>query len=59
MPYDAPVFNMLQAAGFDPQREKRKLLHQLRTTVAPHAHTGEKRASLFSKILKLTTPADE
>jgi hypothetical protein len=50
---------MLQAAGFEPILEKRKLLHQLRTTVLPHAHSGERRESLFSKILKLTTSDNE
>lgn len=55
LPYDAPVFRMLQAAGFEPQLQKRKLLHQLRTTVTAHAHVAEKGESFFSKILKLTT----
>jgi urease accessory protein len=55
LPYDAPVFRMLQAAGFEPQLQLRKLLNQLRTTVAAHANPGEKGESLFSKILKLTT----
>lgn len=56
MPYDAPTYRLLQASGFAPVIEKRKLLHQLRTTVLPHAHNGSE--SLFSKILKLTTPAN-
>lgn len=55
IPYEAPLYRMLQAAGFEPQREKRKLLHPLRTTVLPHAHPGDRKESLFSKILKLTT----
>jgi urease accessory protein len=57
MPYDAPTHRMLQASGFAPEVQKRKLLQQLRTTVSPHGHTGGE--SLFSKILKLTTPANE
>lgn len=57
MPYDAPVYRLLQASGFAPVIERRKLLHQLRTTVSPHGHNGGE--SLFSKILKLTTPANE
>jgi urease accessory protein len=51
MPYDAPVFRMLQAAGFKPVQQVRKLLYPLRTTVAAHSHDN----SLFSKILKLTS----
>jgi urease accessory protein len=54
IPFDEPVYRMLEAAGYTIKRADRKLLHQLRTTVSPHTHssTGE---SLFSKILKLTT----
>jgi urease accessory protein len=55
LPYDAPVYRMLQAAGFEPQLGKRKLLYQLRTTVAPHTHPGDGKESFFSRILKLTT----
>lgn len=55
MPYDAPVYRMLQAAGFEPQLVNRKLLNQLRTTVAAHAHPSDGRESFFSKILKRTT----
>jgi urease accessory protein len=53
IPYDAPTFRLLQASGFDATIQERKLLNPLKTTVAPHAHTGSE--SLFSKILKLTT----
>lgn len=60
LPYDGPVYRMLQAAGLEPQLQKKKLLFQLRTTVAPHTHPGDNRESFFSKILKLTTSsADE
>jgi urease accessory protein len=58
MPYEAPLFRLLEASGFAPLVEKRKLLRQLRTTVLPHAHLSNKSESLFSKILKLTTTAD-
>lgn len=56
IPYEAPIFRMLQAAGFDVKRDKRKLLQPLKTSVLPHAH--QNRESLFSKILKLTTDAN-
>jgi urease accessory protein len=59
LPHEAPVFRLLQAAGFAPQVEKRKLLNPLRTTVTPHQHAGEGKESLFSKILKLTAPSNE
>jgi urease accessory protein len=57
MPYDAPVFRMLEGAGFAPRREARKLLQPLRTSVAPHAHAG---GSLLTRILDWTnTEADD
>lgn len=55
LPYDAPIFSQLQAAGFELQLQKRKLLYPLRTSVSAHNHTETKGESLFSKILKLTT----
>lgn len=56
VPYEAPLLRMLTAAGFNPLREKRKLLHPLRTTVSPHGHSGN--VSLFSKILQLTNSSN-
>lgn len=56
IPYEAPVFRMLQAAGFDIKKEVRQLLHPLRTSVAPHEHRSSE--SLFSRILKLTSTPD-
>lgn len=54
-PYEAPLFRLLAAAGFEPEQEERKLLHPLRTSVSPHPHSGG--GSLFSRILQLTTPS--
>jgi urease accessory protein len=54
IPYEAPLLKMLQASGFGLKREYRKLLHPLKTTVSPHAHSN---SSLFSKILQLTSNA--
>ena len=59
MPYEAPIYRMLQAAGFEPQLEQRRLVNQLRTTVLPHQHSDMRKESLFSKILKLTTTPDD
>jgi urease accessory protein len=57
MPYDDPVFKMLVAAGYHPITENRKLLLQMKTSVTPHGHGSS--TSLFSKILQLTSAADE
>src|SRR5688500_13002572 len=54
VPYEAPLFKMLQASGFNLAKEERKLLNQLKTSVMPHGHAGENK-SLFSKILQLTS----
>lgn len=55
IPFDGPVFKMLEASGYDIKKEKRKLLHQLKTTVSPHHTHSSGGEGLFSKILKLTT----
>jgi urease accessory protein len=52
IPYEAPLHRMMQAIGFQCEVQVRRLLHQLKTTVSPHAHAGG--GSLFSKILQLT-----
>ena len=54
VPYEAPLFKMLQVLGFDLIKQERKLLNQLKTSVMPHGHSG-KDQSLFSKILQLTS----
>jgi urease accessory protein len=56
IPYDAPLFRWMVSAGFVPDRDNRKLLHQLRTSVEAHAHAGG--SSLFSKIMNLTASND-
>lgn len=54
VPFEAPLFKMLTAAGYEVKREHKKLLNQLKTTVTPHSN-AESKQSLFSKILQLTT----
>ena len=54
IPYEAPIFRTLQASGFNPRKEQRKLLNQLKTSVVAHSHTETK--TLFSRILQLTSP---
>lgn len=53
VPFEKPLFQVLQAAGFEPKAETAKLLHPLKTTVAPHGH-GNNNPSLFSRILQMT-----
>lgn len=58
IPYETPIFRMLQASGLQPLKEDRKLLHPLKTSVTPHRHDGESK-SLFSRILQLTTASND
>ncbi len=51
IPFEQPIFHLLQAQGYDVKQEKRKLIQPLKTTVAAHGNASE---SLFSKILKMT-----
>jgi urease accessory protein len=53
VPFEKPIFHMLQAAGFDAVHSTEKLLLPLKTSVRPHGH--QESESLFSRILKLTT----
>jgi urease accessory protein len=57
VPFEAPLFRLLSVAGYEPIKETRKLVNQLKTTVLPHGHV-ENKQSLFSKILQLTTSSD-
>ncbi len=56
VPFEMPLFNLLLVQGYAVQQEERKLLYPLKTTVAPH--TVSISDSVFSKIMKLTTPAE-
>jgi urease accessory protein len=51
MPFDAPVFRMLEKAGFAPLRDNRRLLQPLRSSVAPHEHGS---GGLLTRILEWT-----
>ncbi|QNF35320.1 urease accessory protein UreE [Adhaeribacter swui] len=57
--YEAPLFRLLAAAGYEPTIQKRKLLNMLKANVQPHEHGREGKSSetLFTKILNLTTKA--
>ena len=54
IPYEDPLLRFLQASGLKPLVEERTLIHQLKTTVAPHGLSNSR--SLFSKIIQLTSP---
>ena len=56
VPFETPLFNLLSVQGYVVRQEERKLLHPLKTTVAPH--TVGFSDSVFSKIMQLTTPAE-
>ena len=55
IPFEKPLFQLLVAQGYIVKDETRKLLQPLATTVAGHAHAENE--TLFSKIMKLTSPA--
>ena len=42
VPFELPLFRLLEAQGYDVRQEERKLLQPLKTTVSPHAHLAEK-----------------
>src|SRR3954469_3184383 len=46
VPFEAPLFRLLSAAGYEPKKEIRKLVNPLKTTVSPHGQT-ESKQSLF------------
>ncbi len=50
LPYEEPIFNWLNASGYNTGRANVKLLNMLKTNVHPHnqQHSGE---SLFAKIM--------
>ena len=56
VPFDAPLMKLLSAQGYEVKKEERKLLKPLKTTVSPHSNSNN---SLFSKIMKLTTPTSK
>lgn len=57
VPYEAPLFRLLEAGGYQPRREIRQLKNLLKATIEPHAHGGPPSSgeTLFTKILNLTT----
>ena len=56
VPFEEPLFRLLNTGGYNIMKGERKLISPLRSTVTPHGHNSE---SLFTRILKLTTSPDE
>jgi urease accessory protein len=56
VPYEAPLYKLLEASGYTMKVEERKLINSVKTSVSPHADSGGS-TSLFNKILQLTHPA--
>jgi len=54
--YDAPLFRLLVSSGYDVIKEDARLENPLKTSVSPHGDSG--KDSLFSKIMKLTSPTN-
>ena len=53
VPFENPMFRLLEAKGHAISKAKRKLLNQLKTTVTPHGLP--KGDTLFSRIMKLSS----
>jgi len=49
VPFDMPLFRLLSTQGYMIKQDKRKLLHPLKTSVSPHAHSN---SSFFSKVMQ-------
>jgi len=54
--FEAPLFRLLAASGYEVEQGYRRLINPLKTTVAAHGHNSTSDETLFSKIMKLTTP---
>lgn len=54
VPYEVPLYNLLQAAGYELKVEHRKLINALKTTVLPHLQVAV-TGSLFGKTPNLST----
>lgn len=55
VPYDTAAYRLLQEAGFEPQLQKRKLLHRLRTTAPDPSQQSLHRDNFFSRIFRMST----
>ena len=53
VPFEKPLLVLLSAQGYVIKQEERKLIHPLKTTVAPHGNEGSN--TLFSRIMRMTS----
>lgn len=53
LPYEAPMFKWLIAAGYNPKEESRQLTNRLKSKASDHhhSHAEEHHESLFSKVI--------
>jgi urease accessory protein len=56
--FEAPLFRLLGASGYEVEQGDRKLINPLKTTVSAHEHSGGTGETLFSKIMRLTNPQE-
>jgi urease accessory protein len=56
--FEAPLYRLLSASGYEVEQGSRKLINPLKTTVAAHEHAGSGSETLFSKIMRLTNPQE-
>jgi len=56
--FEAPLFRLLSASGYEVEQGERKLINPLKTTVSAHEHSGGNSETLFSKIMRLTNPQE-
>lgn len=56
VPFEAPLFRLLAASGYEVEQGHRKLINPLKTSVAAHEHGSTQGETLFAKIMKLTNP---
>ena len=54
VPYDVPLYNLLQSQGYTVKAEERKLNDSFQTTVLPHLQVGI-TGSIFNKTAQQTT----
>lgn len=58
MPFEAPMFRWLEAAGYRPEKGERQLKNLLKSNVEPHSH-GNSGPSLFTRIMNLAGSKQE
>ncbi len=57
LPYEAPMFKWLEAAGYAPKQQDRKLQQRLKSNVSGHHHdsTEPHHHSIFTKVINFAS----